>query len=109
MVVEPLKPIFSSRAEDTSCGEAVDALVVGLAEQIDMLQDAEADGDLAQTADLAGALVLAADATGFEALAGAARALAAACAADDAKAALERLLQLTEIAQRVRLGHKGAI
>lgn len=108
MPAERLKPIYSSRSDDPSVDEVVDRFVVGLAERIDMLQDAEADGDLAQLAALAGELTRAADAAGFEALTSIAKALEAACSDDEPQSARKRLLGLTEIAQRVRLGYKGA-
>ena len=109
MPAELLKPIYSSRSDDPSVGEAVDRFVIGLAERIDLLQDAEADGDLAQLAVLASGLIVEADAIGFEAFARTARALEAACSDDEPEAARKQLLGLTEIAQRIRLGHKGAI
>jgi hypothetical protein len=108
MPAELLKPIYSSRSDDPDLGEAVDRFVIGLAERIDLLQDAEADGDLAQLAGLASGLIVEADAAGFEALARTARALEAACSDDEPKAARKQLLGLTEIAQRIRLGHKGS-
>ncbi len=104
---EQLKPIYSSRSEDASVDDAVDRFVICLAERIDTLQDAEADGDLAQLAALTGELIVEADTAGFGAFASTAEALEAACFGDEAKAAHERLLDLTEIAQRIRLGHKG--
>ena len=47
--------------------------------------------------------------TGFEALVALAEILEAACLEGDAACARERLLDLTTIAQRIRLGHKGAV
>jgi HPt (histidine-containing phosphotransfer) domain-containing protein len=108
MSAELLKPIYSSRCDDPAAGDAVDRFVVGLAERIDLLQDAEVDGDFARLAELAEGLVVEADSSGFGALAGVAQALESACRGDDPKAAREKLLELTEIAQRIRLGHKGA-
>ncbi len=108
MPVEPLKPIYSSRSDDPSGGDAVDRFVIRLAERIDALQDAEADGDLAQLTALANELRVEADAAGFEALVSFAKTLESACLGDDAEAARELLLDLTEIAQRIRLGHRGA-
>ena len=108
MSAEHLKPIYSSRSEDASVDEVVDRFVIRLAERIDALQDAEADGDFAQLAALTGELIVDAAAAGFEAFASTAEALESACGGDEAKAAHERLLDLTEIAQRIRLGHKGS-
>jgi HPt (histidine-containing phosphotransfer) domain-containing protein len=108
MPPDVLKPIYSSHSEDSSDDDVVDRFVIRLAERIDVLQDAEADGDLAQLAALANELMLEADEAGFEALVSFAKSLEAACLGDDAEAARERLLDLTEIAQRIRLGHRGA-
>jgi len=108
MAGELLKPIYSSRSDDPSAGEAVERFVVALAERIDLLQDAEADGDIGQLMALIGGLVVEADAAGFDAFARVARALDAACSDDDPKLTRENLLELTEIAQRIRLGYKGS-
>jgi HPt (histidine-containing phosphotransfer) domain-containing protein len=103
-----MKPIYSSRSEDPSVGEAVDRFVIGLAERIDQLQDAEVTGELRELISLAGDLRVAADAAGYAALAGVAEALEIACTHDDPKAVRAELIGLTKIAQRIRLGHKGA-
>ena len=108
MSSEPLKPIYSSHSEDPSDDDVIDRFVIRLAERIDALQDAEAGGDLAQLATLTSELVAEAERAGFEALVRFAKALEAACLGDDGKAARERLLHLTQIAQRIRLGHRGA-
>jgi hypothetical protein len=106
---EPICPIFSSRADDPALGEAIDAFVIGLAERIDHLQDAETEADLARLA--AFTLVLAADAEtlGYEALARVAQALEAAAREEKADEAHANLVKLTEIAYRIRLGHRGAL
>jgi len=108
MAGEPLKPIYSSRRDDPSAGETVDRFVVDLAERIDLLQDAEAAGDVGQLMALIGGLTVAADAAGFDVFAAVARAIDAACSKDDPKLVRDKLLELTEIAQRIRLGHKGS-
>jgi hypothetical protein len=102
-----MKPIYSSHCDDPSAGEAVDRFVIRLAERIDQLQDAEAD--LAGLAPLAAGLRAESDAAGYAALAGAAEVLEIACNDGDSKLVHEKLIGLTEIAQRVRLGHKGAV
>jgi len=108
MCAELLKPIYSSRCDDPAFGEAVDEFVISLAEHIDMLQDAEADGDGARLAELTGRLVAEAEAAGFRTLARAAKDLDAACSNGAPEIARAKLLDLTLIAQRVRLGHKGS-
>jgi HPt (histidine-containing phosphotransfer) domain-containing protein len=107
MPAELLKPIYSSHSDDPSISTDVDRFVIGLAERIDRLQDAEATGEISQLTSLAGELIAAAEAAGFGALASVAASLEADCADGDSKDARERLLELTQIAQRVRLGYKG--
>jgi HPt (histidine-containing phosphotransfer) domain-containing protein len=108
MATDPPKPIYSTCGDDPDVGEALDHFVIGLAERIDILQDAEASGDFPQLASLAGQLAVDAEATGFGALASAAQALESACFGGDPKLARETTLDITEITQRIRLGHKGA-
>ena len=107
MPAEPLKPIYSSHGGDPSTSADIDRFVIGLAERIDRLQDAEATGEISQLASLAGELSAGAAAAGFGPLASVAASLEAACAGGDSKDARERLLELTQIAQRVRLGYNG--
>ncbi len=102
-------PILSRRANDPSVGEAIDAFVVRLAERVDALQDCELRGALSQLSEDAGALVADAAELGFDTLSEAARSIQEACgraAAADARKALE---ELTEMARRIRLGHRGAV
>ena len=77
------RPIFSSHAENPAFIDTIDAFVVGLAERIDHLQDADRQGDLKQLADLAGALHTDSAAAGFEPLARAAERVAATCSERD--------------------------
>jgi len=102
------KPIFSTRCDDPGASEALDQFVIALAERIDVIQDAEAAGDFTQLSALAGSLATDAEATGYGALATAAHALEAACFSGDPKLARESTIDITEITQRIRLGHKGA-
>lgn len=102
------KPIYSSRAGDPSIDEAVDRFVIGLGERVDQLQDTESEGALKKLAEFAGTLADEAEETGYGTLANAAHALESACLDRDSKLAREATIELTEITQRVRLGHKGA-
>jgi hypothetical protein len=102
-------PILSRLAGDPSVGDAIDTFVVGLAERVDALQDCEARGALSGLSKSAGELGSDAAEVGFDTLSGAACSIQQACghgAAEDARKALE---ELTEIARRVRLGHRGAV
>jgi HPt (histidine-containing phosphotransfer) domain-containing protein len=109
MSAEPPKPIYSSRSDDPDAGESLELFLVGLAERIDVLQDAEASGDFRQLAALAGRLASDAENTGFGVLASAAHTLESACFGGDPKLAREATLDITDLAQRVRRGHKGSI
>ena len=106
---KPEPPIHSSRADDPAFLDTINAFVIGLAERIDHLQDADRHGDLKQLANLVGGLSADSAAAGFEPLVRAARAVEATCSEEDAEAAHGALVELTGIAQRIRLGHPGAV
>ncbi len=102
-------PIYSSRAEDPDLIERIEAFVIELAERVDELQDAEFKGDSAQLRGFAGSLANEADAIGFGSLAASARAVEGCAETDDPDEVREVLLDLTEIAKRIRMGHRGAV
>ncbi len=102
------KPIVSLLAEDPEGRLRVEAFVLGLSETVDGLQDLEQAADFVRVAELARALVRDADAHGFPPLASASEAVLAAAAFQDAKQTRNTILELTEIARRIRLGHRGA-
>lgn len=101
-------PIRSERAGDSDVLEALDAFVVALGEQIDLLQEAERTGDLKAAARRARELAADAAGLGFPPLARAAEAASRFCEDGDADAARVALVELTEVASRVRRGHRGA-
>jgi hypothetical protein len=103
------RPIYSSLVDDPACAEVIDEFVVAVAERVDHLQDADSKGDLAELGRLAGQLVLDARTAGYEALADIAAAVEAACFGTASKPAHEGVVALTEIARRIRLGHRGAM
>jgi hypothetical protein len=105
---EAPRPIYSSRADDPGLTEAIDAFVVALAERIDHLQDAEVRGDFEQLGALAGRLGGDAEKMGFSYLASCSGQIEAASLDEDAEAARKSVIEATEIAQRIRLGHRGA-
>ena len=102
------KPVYSSRADDPALSESIDTFAIELAERIDHLQDAQRSGDLKELASLASSLVTDAESVGFDSLAKRAVVLEAACKGGVGGEAYDALLELTEIARRVRLGHRGA-
>jgi hypothetical protein len=104
---ERIKPIYSSRGNDPSVSEIVDQFVIGLGERIDHLQDADSAQDFDQIAILGSALVEDARQAGFAELAGIASALEEVSTWRDAESTHARLVELTGIVYRVRLGHMG--
>ena len=102
-------PIHSRLADDPSVGDAIDAFVVQLAERVDALQDCELRGNLGQLSEGAGVLIADAAKLGFETLSEVARSLQEACGRNTAADARKALEELTEVARRIRLGHRGAV
>lgn len=102
-------PIVSRLADRPGLGEAIDAFVVDLAERVDALQDCEARGAMSELSE--GAAALGADAAemGFDTLSGAARSIQEACGRGAADGARKVLEELTDMARRIRLGHRGAV
>jgi hypothetical protein len=103
------RPIHSTLGEDPSQTAAIEAFVIALAERIDELQDCEAQGTLARLAERAEALAADALRTGYKPLAEWADAVGRASTERNAQDARKALLELTEVAYRVRLGHRGAV
>jgi hypothetical protein len=100
--------IYSERAGDPDLEEALDQFVLGLAERIDRLQDAESAGDLEGLAKLAADLVRDAQALGYPQLASAGLGVVEVARQGDKARVLGGVLAITEIGYRVRLGHRGA-
>ena len=103
------KPILSTRADDPSVSNLIDEFMVGLAEQVDRLQDAESKSDLEHLGALTSALAANADQLGFGVLAAAATDLQGFCQTNDLEDARDALIELTDIAKRIRRGHRGAV
>src|SRR5262245_21185381 len=103
------RPIHSALVEDPSQTAAIEAFVIALAERIDELQDCEAQGTLPQLAERAAALAADALRIGYKPLAEWAEAVQRASLERNEKDARKALLELTEVAYRVRLGHRGAV
>jgi len=109
-------PILSAMAGEPEVRERLEAFVLGLGERVDQLQDLESqrdwkglEGDVRRLGEESLAL-------GFEPLREAAEAvqrasvLAQATHPSRADAAVrEALLALTDVARRVRLGHRGSM
>lgn len=102
------EPIVSEHAEDPARQSEIDRFVIRLGERIDGLQDADLAGDFERLAELSRDFEDAAGRAGYPVLAAHAHAVAEACTRRDPIGVRELLLELTELAQRVRLGHRSA-
>ncbi|MBK7947599.1 MAG: hypothetical protein IPK00_02380 [Deltaproteobacteria bacterium] len=101
-------PIRSTQEDVPDLVQAIDRFVIGLAERIDAIQDAELQASLAELGRLAGALAGDADRLGYPGLALVARNAVSASTDGKRDAVQDAVVELTEIAQRVRQGHRGA-
>ena len=113
---DPDAPILSAMAGDPGVREQLETFVLGLGERVDQLQDLESERDWKALAAEAHRLGDEAMALGFAPLKEAGGAVEQACAfalqrylsrADPA--VREALVALTDVARRVRLGHRGAM
>ncbi len=102
------KPIFSTCEEDPNLTVAIDRFVIGLAEQVDSLQDAELDSDLALLERLAGELAAQASQLGYAPMSKIAQVVASACHDEKVEDAQAAMVELTDVAARIRKGHRGA-
>lgn len=102
------KPITSSRADEPEVAEQIEGFVVSLAEKVDDLQDAEFKGDAQRLAVKARALGTRAMDLGFDLLAASASDLERCCRSANPDEIRDTLIDLTEIAKRIRMGHRGA-
>jgi hypothetical protein len=103
------KPILSSRANEPDAADQIEGFLVSLSERVDDLQDAEFKGDMDALTSLAQTLGGTALELGFDLLAASASELTRCCQSDSVERVRETLLDLTEIAMRVRMGHRGSV
>jgi hypothetical protein len=101
-------PIFSTREDELALSDAIDQFVISLAQDVDLLQDADLDDDLALLAQLAIALGERAQKLGYNPLADCAAAVADACRDNKLEDAQAAMIELTDISGRIRCGHRGA-
>lgn len=88
--------------------EKVEIFVVGLAEHIDDLQDAEISGDFTTIHRAAQDLIAGAKFAGYPMLCEVAELVVAACDRVDLEQVQKGIVELTELAQRVRRGSRSA-
>ena len=102
-------PIHSALDDDPAAADALDAFVVALAERVDELQDLEAQGDLRGLAGRVRELGGDAGRLGYAPLQRSADEALRAAEQGDGELAHKALVVLTDVARRVRLGHRGSI
>ena len=102
------RPLFSSFADDPALSAAIEDFVLGLAERIDALQDAYSRRDFKELARLAGGLASQALESGFEPVASCASGIETTSLAQQLEPTYRALVELTDLARCVRLGHRGA-
>jgi hypothetical protein len=102
-------PLHSALEDDPSHAEAIEAFVVALAERVDALQDNEASGDWPRLIANLGELSHAAERVGYPLLAQSAEEAARAARERNRELAYKALVVLTDVAQRIRRAHRGAL
>lgn len=101
-------PIYSTLEDEPGMREEIDHFVVRLAEQVDAIQDALCTGDLELVRTRSTAMAEAAERLGYSQLADASRSTAEACADGKRGLAEDGVVEITELGQGIRLGHRGA-
>ena len=101
-------PIRSTQEDVVELAEDIDRFVIGLAERIDSIQDAELAGKHGEVAELARTLSSEADRLGYPGMAVSAKGVATAAEDDAGDELQETIVELTELAQRIRQRHRGA-
>jgi hypothetical protein len=102
-------PIHSRFDDDPAYADAIDTFVVGIAERVDDLQDIEARGDMLGLVDAVTALGSVADHLGYPIMVASAGEVAEAARDRNGELARKALEDLTEIARRMRLAHRGSL
>jgi hypothetical protein len=105
---EKKPPIRSTQEDVAELAEDLDRFVIGLAERIDAVQDAELVEHYDEVSQLARALANDAERLGYPGMAQSAKSVAAAAADSKLDSLQEAVVELTDLAQRVRRGHRGA-
>jgi hypothetical protein len=107
-MLEHKPPIRSTQEDEAALAQDIDRFVIGLGERIDSIQDAELAGKLAEVGALARGLAGEADRLGYPAMAVSALGVTSAAESSQPDALQETIVELTELAQRIRQGHRGA-
>jgi hypothetical protein len=103
-----LPPVRSEREHEPDLEPEIDAFVFGLGELVDAFQDAEMAGATGTLETLARQLCERAQQLGYPGVADSARAVRSACGERGPEAMRKAVQDLTDLAQRVRRGHRSA-
>ncbi|MEE2678303.1 MAG: hypothetical protein VX546_06975 [Myxococcota bacterium] len=106
---EGQRPLYSSFADDPEVSDALDGFLLALAGRIDDLQDAYARGEIDELGAMAGVLARDSERVGHDALATAALRVRNAADRGKLEEAHGELVELTGLALRARLAHRGAL
>lgn len=102
------KAVYSEFERDHTLDEAIGKFVLSLAARIDRMQDLQIRGDLGELKVHALELSLLARKMGYPLLANLCQKLLDSCVFEHHPRVLDTLIELTRLAHRVRLGHRGA-
>jgi len=101
-------PIRSTQEDVAELAEELDRFVIGLAERIDAIQDAELVTSWSDVAQLARTLANDAEHLGYPGMSQNAKSVAMAAEDNKAETLQDAIVELTDLGQRVRRGHRGA-
>ena len=101
-------PIRSTQEDVAELADELERFVIALAERIDAIQDAELAASWPDVASLSRILAKDADRLGSPGMAQSARSVAMSAEDNKTEALQDAIVELTELAQRIRRGHRGA-
>lgn len=101
-------PIRSTQEDVAELAEDLDRFVIALAERIDQIQDAELASSWPDVASLARTLANDAERLGYPGMALSAKNVAMTAEDEKSDVLQDAIIDLTDLAQRVRRGHRGA-
>ncbi len=108
MTAEKIQPLYSAFEDDLELEEELSGFVVSLAEDVDLIQDAETAGSLPDVGSRARLLAQRAERYGYRLLTEIASDVVLASDQDKPEVVQTHLRALTHVACRIRRGHRGA-
>jgi len=108
VTVEKIQPLYSALENDVELEEELSGFVIGLAEDVDLIQDAETAGSLPDVGTRARLLAKRAERFGYRLLTEIASEVVTASDEDKPEVVQTHLRALTHVACRIRRGHRGA-